>query len=76
MNDIRGCDQCGAHDEGRLYGCIDGVWFCSGCWKKAGRPFPKTRADMSTLHNAEVAARAKMSSRGGADRYRVRAGKA
>lgn len=73
---VAGCDLCPASGEHKLYGLIDGVWFCSDCWKKAGRPFPKKRADMSTLHDAEVAARAKMSSRGGADRYRVRAGKA
>lgn len=72
---IAGCDRCPESGENKLYGLIDGVWFCSACWKKAGRPFPKTKADVSTLHESEIATRAKMSSRGGADRYRVRAGK-
>lgn len=71
-----GCDVCRSLDEGKLYGNVDGKWYCSDCWKKAGRPFPRRRPSMQELHDAELSARAKMSSRGGADRYRVRAGKA
>ena len=48
---------------------------CCGCWKRAGRPFPRKKLSELELHESELAMRAKMTARGGTDRHLVRAGK-
>lgn len=76
MSECAGCDVCGRCDENALYGDVDGKHYCSGCWKKAGKPFPRRIRTTQEIHEAEVSARDRMMMRGGADRYRVRSGKA
>ncbi len=47
------------------------VWICAACWIRAGRP----SLPVVDGHEQEVATRERMLERGGADAYRVKAGK-
>ncbi len=65
-----GCSRCG--EKRFLFVTVRGEQLCSRCWKNAGEP----RADpLGKAHELEVRTREGMAARGGADAYRVRAGK-
>ena len=68
------CDRCGDVSPGRLFVTVDGVVYCSACWRRAGRPFPRSIATVTELHEAEVVTRDRMLARGGAYRHLVRKG--
>lgn len=71
------CDVCArvfTIEENRLFVRVDGRWYCAGCWRKAGRPWPSRLASIEDLHAAETATRERMNARGGADRHLVRKG--
>jgi hypothetical protein len=70
-----GCSKCGNLDKRKLYALVDGASYCVDCWVKAGRPWPRLRATVGQVHEAETGARDRMRARGGADRYRVTSGK-
>lgn len=67
-----GCGKCGDVREDRLYGNVDGKLYCSECWKRAGRPWPKRRSDAQMAMLAEQKTREKMLKRGGPDRHLAR----
>ncbi len=72
---MSGCDRCGRCDENRLYATVDGTSYCSECWRKAGRPWPRRRATVQEIAQAEINARGRMLKRGGNARHMVRSGK-
>lgn len=78
LPDCHGCDRCGDLDEGHLYVRLArAYWLCARCYVRAGRPSSRhDDQDAAAVHAAELAAHERMAARGGADAYRVRAGKA
>ncbi len=60
---MSGCDRCGRCDETRLYAVVDGTSYCSDCWKKAGRPWPRRRATPEEIAQAEINLRGRLDSR-------------
>lgn len=69
---MSGCDTCGSLDARRLYANVDGRRLCSGCWKKAGRPWPRRAADPNEAAATEQKVRERMLKRGGPDRHLAR----
>ena len=67
---LHGCDKCGT--AWQLLAKVGDQMLCGDCWNRMGRPFPRTPI---SAEQVEQAAREAMLARGGADRYRVRAGK-
>jgi len=66
------CSRCGAHPELLAH---DGERFlCADCWREAGSPWPGP-GTIKEQHEAVVAIEQRMLARGGADAYRVKAGK-
>jgi hypothetical protein len=69
------CDRCRrAFDpDTTLFATVGHLKVCARCWKLDGRPFPRA-GDISAVHEAEIATRARMVARGGAHAHLVRKG--
>lgn len=74
---LAGCDACppDAPTEGRLFVRVDNRLLCARHWHEAGRPWPRSGGSLEQVHEAELRTRERMQARGGADAYRVKAGK-
>jgi hypothetical protein len=72
--EIVGCHRCGRAEC--LVATIDsGEKLCVRCWTAAGRPWPRKMGSDVEIANQEQEVRRVMDRRGGADKYRVHAGK-
>lgn len=67
------CEVC--YEPRNLLARVRGKLVCGVCWNKAGQPSPLP-SDAKERHEAEVRNLEAMTRRGGADAYRVKAGKA
>lgn len=68
------CDRCGVLFPPLAY-LTEQEWLCRACWLKAGGTIKRYMPTAAEIHAAELATREDMLRRGGADAYRVRAGK-
>lgn len=68
---LHGCTRCAA--AVLLLAPVDGHRLCARCWHHAGEPF--LDCVCGAAHEVETRTRETMLKRGGADRYRVLAGK-
>ena len=73
MADLFACDGC--HKAFLLFVSFGGMLLCADCWRAKGSPWPKRPATASEIALAEQRNRERMKERGGADKYRVLAGK-
>lgn len=68
------CDRC--HEARHFFVTFGGRSLCSECWQAIGAPWPRRQATDIEIAQAEQRNQARMKERGGADKYRVLAGKA
>lgn len=77
MTVCSGCDRCGDQRESGLYLALrPDHWVCAACYRELGRPAVVREAlTAGEVQDRERRTRERMTLRGGADRYMVRAGK-
>lgn len=67
------CDRC--QEPQHFFVSHGGRLLCSDCWQAIGSPWPRREATPQEIALAEQRTREQMKARGGADKYRVMAGK-